>query len=553
MMTNYNDNIKIYTDINKENVSLLGEIKRYIDIINKFIPYVMTVIEGKNINDFRKTKNNLENIIKYVDSAPNEYFNADSLSLSIDYINEFYENLSNIIAMINELTDIITLPDYLPSYSYSQSASLDIEILHKKINTTIDIINNYKYESLMTLIKELNKQDCVEFLLKSSYNNIFTNNLLSYLLAHGTSSDKLRLGRIIETRKDLILDSKRINLKGDSIASLIGVYGTVPVTLMMKFNELMKLVAIVAPEAATLASTIKFCKSIDNKLLGFVIISRGFKSSVEFDIRGLISSDFVSNLDSKPNSGLNKKFIKRFSTVTRHYTDSRDVSYEVIINPNSTKVLLIETFDGAKYRLISSKLGEYTVSTDFAYKFLSVSTRPDKYNTIMSNIIMKNCIDASALGLINNFSDTSEIVKSSSAIKDRIIKEYLELFDQKSPTTLSEFKQLFSPKDMSRFLIPILLHITTNNPTQDVLLTYLTKCDDIANAFNEALDETYESINIPETLFESLSKKDLQAQLREITVQIITAASDKLDQGGRWTSHNMTLKEYFIEKKYESV
>ncbi len=588
-----------------------NQIEKYLESIKKYFSTVKVIIEGTNINDYRKINENIEFISKFVatDVDLSGLLSKDD-KLKIMALNDLWSNLQKLYDAIDEFDSILLADKYVDRviFMMSQSGGMEFKLFRMNIfNAHERLINEIKDTDnnlFNSIIPTLNRGNCIEFLLTNDTTNSFTTALMFYLMKTGNENERTRMRKLIENRKDVALGVTRKLLfgSGNSIENLPLLYGLVPACQVMSIELLLKEIGfgsihgglskkeyhttrtsdspimvstapiskrIYAP-LRTVISKSDLIKSLQNISdashgeFGFVLLNRGSKSIIEFDIRGLISPSYVSALATGPNFGLNKKFIKRFSTVTHHNEFRGDDIINVIPeNANIKYVYIIDLFidetfgeGGTKIsgRILSLELGKYKTQVDTVPGLLvGISSRPYRYNEILSDKILTNYSDSLAEGIISTLGEIKS-GKSSEAIKNTLLNSFLEHYDAEKPTTYDNFKALFTSwGELDGILIKAMMHIVHKQPTAEMLLTYLVKIDDVSRMFNAELELALKDANVSVEMFTQLNKEDLRKQLREITRQVVTTAANQLDQGNQWTKHSLSLKEHFIDKKFENI
>jgi hypothetical protein len=587
-----------------------NQIEKYLESIKKYFSTVKVIIEGTNINDYRKINENIEFISKFIttDIDLSGLLSKDD-KVKIITLNNLWSNLQKVYDAIDEFDSILLADKYVDRviFMMSQSGGMEFKLFRMNIfNAHERLVNEIKdtdNNMFNNIIPTLNRGNCIEFLLTNDTANSFTTALMFYLMKTGNENERTRMRKLIENRKDAALGVTRKLLSGseNSIEDLPLLYGLIPACQVMPIELLLKEIGFgiihgglskkeyhttrtsdspvmisTAPAprpsrallrtAINKSDLIKNLRNISNKSgeFGFVLLNRGSKSIIEFDIRGLISPSYVSALATGPNFGLNKKFIKRFSTVTHHNEFRGDDIINIIPeNTNIKYVYIIDLFidemttpNDAKIsgRILSLELGKYKTQVDAVPGLLTgISSRPYKYNEILTDKILANYNDPLAEGIISTLGEIKS-GKSSEAIKNTLLNSFLEHYDAEKPTTYDDFKALFTSwGELDGILIKAMMHIVHKQPTAEMLLTYLVKIDDVSRMFNAELELALKDANVSVEMFTQLNKEDLRKQLREITRQVVTTAANQLDQGNQWTKHSLSLKEHFIDKKFENI
>jgi hypothetical protein len=596
-----------------------NQIGKYLEMVKKYFDRVKIIIEGTNITDYRNIIANIEFINKFITTDVNLMYTGDNMG-KIIAINNFWNDLQKLYNAMAEFDAILLAEKYAEKiiFTMSQSGGMEFKLLragifntHERlINEIRDIDNKFFNE----IIPQLDRSSCIEFLLSDNTVNAFTTSLMFYLMKTGNENERSRLKRLIEGRKDAVLDVKRkiLSGSGNSLESMPLLYGLVPACQVMNIGELLreigfssggfttraggakskkeynvvrvsktmadipmakmqptsalihpKQTSVYARKGVTFNNIDDLTATLENIIhngkdeFGFIVLNRGSKSIIEFDIRGLISTSYVSSLVTNPNFGLNKKFIKRFSTVTHHPENpGGEIWANIPIGAKYTYIIDLFTDEESHLlgRMLSLELGKYKTPIDAIPGLtVGITSRPYQYNKIISDKIISEYHDPLAEGIIGTLGEIKS-GKSSEAIKNKIINAFLEHYDDSMPNTYDDFKALFTSWGaLDSVLIGAMMHIVHKQPTPEMLLTYLVKIDDVSKMFNAELELAFKDARVSLEMFTQLNKEDLRKQLRDITRQIVTTAANQLDQGNQWTKHSLSLKEHFIDKKFENI
>jgi len=527
-------------------------INKYALTARKYFQQISNIIEGTNIQEFRATLENLDILER--SKPPQILLTANAAGMQL--VNAIWNDFKNLYVVMDAVEKTI-IGDYSQKaiFSMSQSAGVEFKLLRSSLINLRDRISAEAVSSdtaiFAKLFKTYDRTDCIEFLLVDKSVNSFTTAMMFHLMQYGTASDKSRLQRLVEDRKNSVLGSSTIVLTGNA-------FDSIPIMRYVPVSDFCTLGVI-----STILGA-KPCESVDalSRYIdaNIILLHRGTANNLAFDVRGLLSREYIAPIYTKPSSGLTKKFIKRFTTAVKlDPAEPGPVKKYSTGSTSSGKFCLLETFsnhtlpDGAKtYRILGDSVGKYYFSSE--PRLSTVSSRPRDYNEILSKKILDQYMDPAAEGLLNNAGEVLA-TKPSEPIKNKVINKFMDrvehtLIDDDYET----YRQLFVNWEELNSVVSDAMLVTVGKlPTPEVLLTYLTKLDDICKIFSEELVSTFAELGIKPSLFAQLSKEDLRQQSRDTAKIIIKTATDQLDQGDQWTKYALSLKEYFIDKKFENV
>jgi hypothetical protein len=83
----------------------------------------------------------------------------------------------------------------------------------------------------------------------------------------------------------------------------------------------------------------------------------------------------------------------------------------------------------------------------------------------------------------------------------------------------------------------------------ECLLTYMVKFDSVVNIYVREFDRQWTAHGIPAMTFREYVGENLQKYLITHYRMVATAAINELDRSSLWTSCELSLKEFFIDRR----
>ena len=177
------------------------------------------------------------------------------------------------------------------------------------------------------------------------------------------------------------------------------------------------------------------------------------------------------------------------------------------------------------------------------------------------NDIINKCFDPKSHAILAAYEEEKQTALSSDIIKGQIIYEFTQTFEdklsKKVPSTSGEFYHMVLGDNeeindilLDRLIDTMGIHTKGSN---EYTLTYLTKFDTIIRQFIKELENSAKKHHVGHLIFKERSGADLKKYLMDIYKDIITNAVNELDRSKQWTEYDVSIKEFFIERKYIDV
>lgn len=269
-----------------------------------------------------------------------------------------------------------------------------------------------------------------------------------------------------------------------------------------------------------LAEKNKMCVIVLNKITYLPVAS---------SIESLIDRGQVDKFFQPPEVGVTKNIVSRFSTIDflekgRGWNFSSDVFGDM----EAEKILLLETFNGKKYRNLniwttSKYVLEKNRLTDFLEylkKYRSSKFYPsrcDNYNSILSNKILKNIYFPKQVSINILTDESTEInarylrntmtsqmvdlfIKKEKKIKDNVYLGQLiksELFSNLFEKILIEYYEQYSSRKMMK---------NHSFPKSSVLVDFLFQLNELSKQFKKEMQANFNEINLEDDSYKYSQK-----------------------------------------------
>lgn len=326
-------------------------------------------------------------------------------------------------------------------------------------------------------------------------------------------------------------------------------------------------------------------------------LRRHSDNPMQYNILPLLSHAYVAQNDmiTSSASGLNKKILKRFSTIKMLSPDSSSDTASAActdaneLNSTSERVYAVEVMNNTYYRLMyhgipTKPLAECTISKSEAEKIISgASDRADKYAKISSEAILPVCINKNHKRLMVSFQERQFKPNSSFSLKEYIVSDFMREFTiefakkpanppQNGILSINDIKKIitqtmFKSKQVLRIRMlsyvfninlpytadehPINEGILIGRVDHEMLLTFVVKFEATYKEFTrEVLGHLNEIISLG-AILKTEEESNPQEQTKAILFackRILEKAVDAMDaKPSRWINTEITLKNVAVE------
>lgn len=468
-------------------------------------------------------------------------------------LRDIYITIDDINVLLGILLNVINDEKYLKltMYNLSRMTANSVTGLQGSINGHIQKINNMAivddeliFEAAFTL-----EPPTIKFILDAKIVNKFIIAAIKRVSMNDPAAAK-SLKVIIEDAKNKLLRSVTLDLDSyPSIQAYISSHGLIPATQSMPPEDLFKLIIskgiIKGYDYDTTADLITNCQRSNH---AFVILDKASVATpIEFNINGIINSKYIldNNLVVKDQAGLNKKFITRFTTVKR-LNDHVPTNVRPVKIGTGASIIVLETLDGKLWRVLGSEYAKLITTNNL---FNGLSLRPHEYNTWTENALLAH-IDETAPNIIRSFTEVSSSIVSAPLVTE-IVSGAMNMYDSTdTPVSTEHFINTVNGIDYMSIIAGKLVHKRSNVAfASEFAVTYVAKLDSITNTFLQELRSQVGKVKIDDRLFDERTGEDLREYLRAIALEIITNVVKELDRANLWADYNISIKEYFMQKK----
>lgn len=545
---------------------MTDKISTYFDVIKDMIVKIDPKAHNKFMNALILIKDSVHEIQNIKIAANNP---TDWLKLG-QYL---YNLLGNIKEMYPVIHDSLVNEKYLKMAIYNMSATYSLEIETNRI-TALNLLQQY-YETCVDdaeiidiILDKVNLQTNIPTVLlfindNEKMVNKFMIEVLRETIKHVNGDSKQRLLDLIEQQKNILFNSQRLVLKYRGPQSPLVRYGLCPKTLSMPIWELFELIGAKWRSKTDIKDNFR---QLATELHSHIfVIDKIASSPIEFDIRGLVSIEYITQNDLKtnPTNGLNKKILERYNTIKELPTGNTLMKFAVtrFLIPNAKQAYIIETLNGNLYRLMSNTKELYADIDSVRGLINGLSTRPIVYGHLHEMDIINKCFDEKSHIILNAYNEQVHAAPASYIVKEKVISDFMEEYEkvinQHIPISPSEFRDMVTgnTNSINEILLYRLSHSikTPEKGRAEYIITYMAKFDGIIRQFIKVLENKYNMYSISELLFKERTGNDLKQYLLAICKDIIVKVVNELDRAKQWTDYDISIKEFFLESKHEIV
>lgn len=526
------------------------------------------------------THNQFVDMARAADAAITE---LKSLELSSKLIDNLVTGI-RLFDLLNQINEFIDLAQYLCLHeeynrqlmlSLSSTLSATVQAGRKMLLQEIDKLKIKSIEEDIALIDELlagldkNVSAAVSFITEhpSATNKFFIELLrrsIRIVGARGGGATLQMLKDIVETQKNSALGIEgRVDLsKYAAPQNPLVRYGLCPKTSFMPLEEIIALIgAKVRGKPVKPHHIIAPSEPVEPPI---IIISKISPSPLEFDMRGLIMPDYIAEHDLQTNeqSGLTKKVLERFTTIKTLPGPATDARAGVTwVGEMAAQVCILETFNGQSYRVLTTDGALLTNYASVRGLVEGLSARPMRYAALQEEEILARCFDSKAKAILMDYENEKRSMPSSAVLKEQIGRDLAELYERRlvemAPDSLAAFKQVVldcEPEITAIIMDRMTAQLkATGIGREEYIVTYITKFDTIVREFMKAMEAKFKQQKLSALFFKEKSKDDVTSDLSAICRDIATGAINELDKNHKWSDYDISIKEYFLTRKFAVV
>jgi hypothetical protein len=535
-----------------------------VDIAESYLELTKDIVAGLNSTEFNNVKSAIEFLKKSTSATDAKY-------VTLTQLTDLYDNLVIVDGSLIILNKFIENTTYMKMATYNMSATYNLEVqrghgraraaynLYKTI--TLDDDERIFTSVISSLDVKKRPDDAYRFIIENSSKiNKFTTALTGVLIEVCPIARHRSLELIIEKQRDQVLESQRVD-----ISELIGVSGQLlrynmkPITSSLKLIDLFKVLEVKYKSETTVEANFK---ALMDTHTGVIVLNKASPSPIEFDIRGLIDEQFVieRNLKTNPVGGLNKKVLERFNT-TRFLgrTSVNPTAAIKYANGTPSTWYVFETINGELYRVLSTS-DAFTVPADLIIGLLhGVSTRASQYNNLH---YLDSILDPNGPLIVSQYVDEKQHVASSDPIKQHVVDQMTEYFKQlikiNPVKNAIQLRTSVGSAPMITAITKIISANLTHNTkhagafgkgSTEYTLTHVLRVNSVTTSYIKELDRKWSNEIIEDRIFKEKTPDDLQTYIIERFTYLAGLAADELDAETKWVNYDISVKEYFLDRK----
>ena len=411
-------------------------------------------------------------------------------TLTKAYMRDAVETYQKVIGVFEKYESEILSYDLIHTILNQMSDKLT-NINMKNVKTINDLYSKYVSENKGDLIINLYSSMLQQIIYKSTGTTDgkeiikYVNKHLEYLKSEILSVD---------------LNRKNITNNSNAIQDLIQVHNLIPVNISMPINKLMEIIDPKIIEIKFDTDINKYLGNVSkylsvnntyNKKMGFILIKKIIKNSVEYNLLTLIDKKYIddNHLNQLSDVGLNNIVLERCNTIkinsvnilekntSKQKSNKQELKDYIIIfsdefqKETDNNFYIIETLDDINYRFLSPYKTLNMIPEEWfkniKNKEISPSKRLESYNTIINDEIFKYL--KKPMISYNNYALT-EIQKEDThwkvlrnKIKKQIVEDFENLFVNKfeleKKIEINAFSKILLKKELYE---NALIHITNS-------------------------------------------------------------------------------------------
>lgn len=427
----------------------------YFEIIKKLVSQEEPARVDKwevNIRKYLEAIDAIESTIKKLKEK-------QSLGELFNNIIHLYDSFSEMEKLLEFMMNLVEDKKYIEQLLYTMSRTF-VDETKRKAELISKIHQEYKEESgnesiMEDIYKELSVKENLEIVSRRIESVVSPNNFLIFLISKiveelpKSNATKTILDKL-EVLKDSalgLLDERYY--KGTSsdlplIQRLLVNFGLIPVMAFGRIEDIYSELREKTPENPSIEDL--------KERYGVLHLDRHGTRLINFSVRALIDKAYIikEELETSQKSGLNKKIVRRFNTISSLPLESSGESQDEIAwyNEGATKHIIIDSFGGQYYRLLSDSYDCPFVSTDVIDKIrLGAHRRADVYAKTQEEIILVRGINSQHRNIIYEFLNFQESLPPIELLKEKIVLDVKDYFEKTFKPPGKDFY-----KDARRFM-----------------------------------------------------------------------------------------------------
>lgn len=503
-------------------------LKKLYSLVNLYLEYINPILTPDIKAVLTSGVHNIAEYFKFTEST-----NAESADLNI--LNEYFRHFDR----IDLHTLVMTLLDekYIRMYLYNRSKSDNVNLyvvrndIIKNLDKANDTLYNYN-NKLFDLAKSNEISTIMTFIFSQHNKTSLERALINYAVGIVSPEQKVILRNLINREISDLLKITDINMRDYDSAQLSMQRHLSSAS--MTINELFEKHGWLYDDSLSLE------QNCEAQPVCIVLLQRGSKSPLEFNIRGLVDTDYIMqhNLNMPPTNRLSEQIIKRFTTIRELGVSKTMPDKPKIFNEGKSAAFVFESLNGILWRETEN------------YNPLTLRSRAQSYNRHIEQKILNKCFNPQANLLIGMYMDRKTQPISAEMAKDGIISAMKEYFDTLVPAKPTH-KQISALNVNNTELTKIMVNVVGNlykipSRKREYIPTFVSKFEATYLRVWQTLEKALISLRVKERTFFEHSDKEIREKIIEELVRALKLALEEMDKNKEWSEIDESFK-LFVE------
>jgi hypothetical protein len=530
----------------------------------KYLKYIVSQLEK---DDPQRLININKELQRYKDVAK-QLLSYEAALDTIEQVLDLYSVIDPIENNSGPLVEVLSKESYYKTITGKMSSTYNIDV-DKTRESAMNAWDKYRdalFEAdniiLDAIVKKIGPTEIATLMTKKYEHSRIVLHVLRLVAPSAPDAVKKKIQIFTEKSKDSILGSKRhpelYNSSLFPIQAHTYRYGLVPSTQFITVGEIFTLLGKTYDPEKHRDANIKGLAAGQD---GVVVMKNIVGTAMAFEMRGLIDHKYMTenDLSTSISEGLNNKVLKRFNTTMfvggPQNTPPAPYHYRNV-PVGAERIFVFETFDGYKYRLLSETSDKYYVGRDSVNGYIyGANDRPQKYNEIISNVIMSECVTRTTEEVVTRYESlepthnvimTAGMTKDTSIVRVGIHDKLMAHINiaKKPPKNEEEAFSLY--RDMIHYAPIVLGEVLTPGIGTEERITYLAKIDDIERKLYRELLSRFRGKDFAPTVFEHKVEADIVTHTTQSFSNSIDDALNDMESNGVWALYDASLKELYL-------
>lgn len=512
----------------------------------------------------------------------------DFVDVVLKFGASIYNCLSESFAIVTTAAAIFRPDSYIKAASKDLSTA-SLADLYSDRDYVLDSIEWWRRHEIredISVVTEIltnvdiaaNSAKLISFIRSQAVVNRFTIELLRKMSTAGVQVRQV--AELIDEEKNRLLGAGRVKLQLPAPQQPLVRFGLLPFTISMTLAEIVKVMAgaetlqvkarsaeaqtgVEEVTAGAVPSREEIHEAFSKLHHQVIVLDCSRQSTIEFDARGLISLDYLTENDllAKKQSGLTKKILVRYNTV-RQVGDldgpkPTSAPAVFVIGEPTEHTFVVQMLTPAMFKLLSNNDQAIIDSSSVRGIAAGLSTRAAEYGRVCEGIILENIFDPGSANLQVLYADATDISLPGHILKADIARDFSihfeRLFEKQLPDGNAEFVRAVTNEATIVGILTRRLISQLASRSNEFLVSYIYKFDALSRQFARELIGRTKKYRPSELVYKELRPTELRKHLHGICMTIIDEVIYELDRAKTWDEIDKSLKEFFIERKMISI